>query len=149
MALRLRLARAAADGGRTSPAAAPPAVVAPLSRRAAESRHVCQPRAKPPVAAPAPTKLPVAAAPPAAPGHTATVQLAALASEEAAHGEWQALTKRLPDLLGGRQPSYSRTERDGHTFWRVRTSGFTDAAQARGFCEKVRAKGVGCSVTDS
>jgi hypothetical protein len=125
-----------------------PAALAPLA--AAPQKAATLPAAaKPPVAAPAPTKLPVAAAPPAAPGHTATVQLAALASEEAAHGEWQALTKRLPDLLGGRQPSYSRTERDGHTFWRVRTSGFTDAAQARGFCEKVRAKGLGCSVTDS
>ena len=105
--------------------------------------------ARPPAAVPAPTKLPVAAAPPASSGHTATVQLAALASEEAARGEWQALARRLPDLLGGRQPSYSRTEHDGHTFWRLRTSGFADAAQARGFCEKVRAKGLGCSVTDS
>ena len=92
-------------------------------------------------------QAPVAAAP-APSGHAATVQLAALTSEEAARGEWQALTKRLPDLLGGRQPSYSRTEHDGHTFWRVRTSGFSDAAQARGFCEKVRAKGLGCSVTE-
>jgi hypothetical protein len=128
---------AAAVAAQSPPAAAvPPKAAAPVA-------------AKPQVAAPAPTKLPVPAAPAASAGHTATVQLAALASEEAARGEWQALTKRLPDLLGGRQPSYSRTEHDGHTFWRVRTSGFADAAQARGFCEKVRAKGVGCSVTES
>jgi hypothetical protein len=128
--------------------APPPAALTPPA--AAPQKAAALPVvAKPPVSAPAPTKLPIAAAPPATSGHSATVQLAALASEEAAKGEWQALTKRLPDLLGGRQPSYSRTERDGHTFWRVRTSGFTDAAQARGFCEKVRAKGLGCSVTES
>jgi hypothetical protein len=129
---------------------APPPAAATKADAAVQPKTVAAPTAaKPPVAAPAPTKLPVAAAPPATAGHPATVQLAALSSEEAAHGEWQSLTKRLPDLLGGRQPSYSRTEHDGHTFWRVRTSGFSDAAQARGFCEKVKAKGLGCSVTDS
>jgi hypothetical protein len=134
-----------------APAAAEAPAPAALTLPAAMPQKAAAPpaAAKPPVAALAPTKLLVAAAPPAAPGHTATVQLAALASEDAAHGEWQALSKRLPDLLGGRQPSYSRTEHDGHTFWRLRTSGFSDAAQARGFCDKVRAKGVGCSVTES
>jgi hypothetical protein len=101
---------------------------------------------KPIVAAAAVPPKPTA--PPAASGHYATVQLAALTSEEAARGEWQALSKRMPELLAGRQPSYSRTEHDGHTFWRVRTTGFADAAQARGFCDKVRAKGAGCSVTE-
>ena len=76
------------------------------------------------------------------------VQLAALPTEDAARTEWQHLAKRMPDLLNGRQPSISRTERGGHTFWRVRTSGFADIAQARAFCDHVRAKGGGCSVAD-
>jgi hypothetical protein len=80
--------------------------------------------------------------------HQATVQLAALTSEEAARNEWQMLSKRMPDLLNGRQPVYSRTERDGRTLWRVRTTGFADVAQARTFCERVRSKGAGCSVAD-
>jgi hypothetical protein len=115
----------------------------------------------PPVTAAIPA--PVAAVPPPAPpnpvaaavethlpasGHQTMVQLAALTSEEAARKEWQQLTRRMPELLNGRQPLYSRTERDGHTFWRVRTSGFADAAQARAFCEHVRAKGGSCSVAD-
>ena len=81
-------------------------------------------------------------------GKGAVVQLAALSSEAAAREEWQLLVKRMPDLLNGRQPAYSRTERDGHTFWRVRTTGFTDLAQAKSFCERVRTKGAGCSVAD-
>ena len=76
------------------------------------------------------------------------VQLAALTSEDAAHAEWAQLVKKMPDLLSGRQPHFSRIERDGRTFWRVRTSGFADVGQARGFCDRVRAKSVGCSVAE-
>jgi hypothetical protein len=122
---------------------------------------VAPPAAKPvPAKAPAgiaqpavksvPAKPPVAASEThaATPGHQPMVQLAALTSEDAARAEWAQLTKKMPDLLNGRQPSYSRTERDGHTFWRVRTMGFTDVAQARSFCDRVRTKGAGCSVAD-
>jgi hypothetical protein len=128
-------------------AEAPPAaaVAAPPSAIVAAPKAVPTPP-KPAVAAAAVPARP--SAQPNASGHSATVQLAALTSEEAAHGEWQTLSKRMPELLGSRQPSYSRTEHDGHTFWRVRTTGFADAAQARSFCEKVRAKGAGCSVTE-
>ena len=76
------------------------------------------------------------------------VQLAALSSEEAARNEWKQLSKRVPELLNGRQPSFQRAERDGHTVWRVRTSGFTDVAQARSFCDHARTKGLGCSVAE-
>jgi SPOR domain len=85
---------------------------------------------------------------PPASGHQAMVQLAALPSEDAAHNEWLHLSKRMPELLNGKQPNFSRTERDGHVFWRLRTSGFADIAQARAFCDHVRAKGGGCSVAD-
>jgi hypothetical protein len=81
-------------------------------------------------------------------GKGAVVQLAALSSEDSARTEWQLLLKRMPELLNGRQPAFSRVERDGHTFWRVRTTGFADLAQAKTFCERIRAKGSGCSVAD-
>ena len=74
------------------------------------------------------------------------VQFAALSSEAAARAEWTQLNKRIPDLLGGRQPSFSRTERDGKVFWRVRTGGFADMAQATSFCGLARAKGTACSI---
>lgn len=78
----------------------------------------------------------------------ALVQLAALSSEEAAKSEWQTLTRRMPELLAGHQPVFSKVEHAGHTFWRVRTGGFGDQTQARVFCERVRGKGLGCSVAD-
>ena len=65
-----------------------------------------------------------------------------------AKSEWQRLSKRLPDLLGQRKPAFSKTEHDGKAMWRVRTGGFADVPQATAFCEKVRAKGAGCSVAD-
>ncbi len=74
------------------------------------------------------------------------VQVGALGSEPAAHAEWKHLTATMPDLFGGRQPTVSRTEHDGHVLWRLRTGGFTDVAQATAFCERVRAKRAGCSI---
>jgi hypothetical protein len=134
-------------------AEAPPVAVEPPHAVIAPARPAVVATPKPAAAKPAAVAraqvaaVPFsAAAPPST--HTATVQLAALTSEEAAHGEWQMLSKRMPDLLGNRQPNYSRTEHAGHAFWRLRTSGFADIAQARSFCEKVRAKGLGCSVAD-
>lgn len=97
---------------------------------------------KPVVAA----KAPVPAIAPISAVKGTLVQLAALGSEEAARAEWANLNKRIPDLLGGHQPSFSKTERDGKVFWRVRTGGFTDMAQATSFCERARAKGASCSI---
>jgi hypothetical protein len=124
-----------------APTSAPPVVAAP-----AISAVV-------PAASPAPAKPVVAPKPATVPekrpaANSTLVQFAAVHSEEAAKSEWQRLSKRLPDLLGPHRPAFSKTEREGHTLWRVRAGGFADLPQATTFCEKVRAKGVGCSVAD-
>jgi hypothetical protein len=86
--------------------------------------------------------------PPAAIGTgTATeVQFAALSSKENALSEWGRLQAALPDLLNGRQPLVSKVEVDGRTFWRLRTGGFDNVADATSFCASVRAKGMTCDI---
>jgi hypothetical protein len=78
---------------------------------------------------------------------TTMVQIAAVDSEAMAMPEWTRLAHKAPELLGERKPNVVRTEKDGKTFWRLRTGGFVDAAAASEFCRKVRAKGLGCSIT--
>lgn len=99
----------------------------------------------PPVAAPAQPVVKPATAPSPTPG-AAMVQLAALDSEALATAEWQRLARKVPELLGDRKPNVVRFDRDGKTFWRLRTGGFPDLAAATEFCRKIRAKGLGCSI---
>lgn len=147
-------ARAAEDAAKSVPA---PALTASLPAPSQTVPHQAVHESHPPPMAALPAQRP--APPPAqhpaptassAPAQTQPggrqVQLAALGSEEAARTEWQHLAKRMPDLFNGRRPAFSKTEHDGHALWRLRIGGFTDTAQATIFCERVRAKGAGCSV---
>ncbi len=122
-------------------------------------------RAQRPVASAAPMAAATATAPvpnetvappaviqPAAPAAASSegammVQIAAVDAEALALPEWQRLAGKAPDLLGGRKPNIVRTEKDGKVFWRLRTGGFANTAAAAEFCRKVRAKGVGCTIT--
>lgn len=140
--------------------APPPEAPAPQALRAPPPPVAAAPTPAPiapPVVAAAPLK-PVAAKPVPAPdkraavaaptGKDMLVQLAAVRTEADAKSEWERLTKRMPDLFGPRRPAISKTDHDGRTLWRVRTGGFADLTQAKDFCERVRAKGTGCTVAE-
>ena len=120
-----------------------PAAPAQLAAPAAPAVQAAAPPAPKPMPA-RPAAVAKTAPPPAA--HGPQVQLAAMGSEEAARIEWQRLERKLPDMLGGRKPDVSKIDHDGKTFWRLRTGGFASAAEATSFCDKAKAKGVGCAV---
>jgi hypothetical protein len=78
-----------------------------------------------------------------------TVLLSTSKSEADAQGDWDKLAKKLPDLLRDHRALFQKTDEHGPTPWRLRTGGFSDAAQAKAFCDKVKAKGGQCTVSDS
>lgn len=134
--------------------AAPASSPGPTARVAASAPVSVTPPAPAKAVAAGPAKPVQTATPVPAPAHAATsgkpasIQLAALGTEAAAQAEWETLRKRMPELLNGHRPAISKTERDGKVYWRLRTAGFGDLAQARSVCEKIRAKGGACSVAE-
>ncbi len=150
-------ASASTSAPASAPAPAPTATPAPVPAQVAQATPPL-PRiiigSPPPSAGPAPAPrgpAPSAQTTPAtrterpAQG-AAMVQLAAVDSEAGAQAEWQRLTRKMPDLFGDRQLMAVRAEREGKTFWRVRTGGFADVAEATAFCARVKEKGNACAL---
>jgi SPOR domain len=135
----------AATAAPGAPAAAAPTALAPSAVAASHTGLPLPPPAPPPIQFAAASTAPP---PPAAVGTgTATeVQLAALNSQDAAMRAWQGLQNEFPALFDSRQPLVSKVDVDGHTFWRLRTGGFANIAEATSFCAAVRAKGKGCAI---
>lgn len=123
------------------PAASPAALTsatAPAGSPTPGTSGTAVPRLAPTTATPA--------ARPAESGGT-EVQLAALPTRAAAEAEWEALRRRLPGLLAGRQLVLAEARVGGRLWWRVRTAGFAGPAEARRFCAQARAAGTACDVT--
>jgi hypothetical protein len=78
-----------------------------------------------------------------------TVLLSTSKTEADAQSDWDKMSKKLPDLFHDHRALFQKTDDHGPTPWRLRTGGFADAAQAKAFCDKVKAKGGQCSVIDS
>ena len=72
------------------------------------------------------------------------VQISAAATEDQVNADWQRLLEHLPQLMGGRRPLITRADRNGQVVWRLRTGGFSGLADARAFCDKLRAAQTGC-----
>jgi cell division septation protein DedD len=82
-------------------------------------------------------------------GRTFAVQLSSAKSEAEAQAAWDRLTRKMPELIGQHRALFQKTNEAGPAPWRLRTGGFTDAAQAKAFCEKLKAKGGQCTVVES
>jgi len=78
-----------------------------------------------------------------------TVQLSEAKSEDQARTAWEKLAKKQPELFGQRRALFQKVNESGPTPWRLRTGGFADPAQAKAFCDKVKAKGGQCAVVES
>ena len=78
-----------------------------------------------------------------------TVQLSSARSEAQAQADWNKLAKRMPDLMAEHRALFQKINEPGPAPWRLRTGGFADPAQAKAFCDKVRAKGGQCAVVES
>jgi len=130
------------NGDRTAAAAIlskdlPPAQV----QEALNAFASAQPNAAAAMMGAAPTPAPAAG--------SVMVQLAGpVPSRDAAQVKWDRLAKQLPSELGGRAPIIAQVEDQGHTVWRVRTSGFADGAAANSFCDRVRITGTSCTVIE-
>jgi hypothetical protein len=80
---------------------------------------------------------------------TVTVQLSEAKSEAQAQLLWEKLAKKQPDLFGQHRALFQKVTDRGAAPWRLRSGGFADPAQAKAFCDKVKAKGGQCSVIES
>jgi len=114
--------------------------------------------------APSPTPEPVAVEPPPSPAPLAPaadpleaavaavtgdylIQIAALRSEEAAEGEWQRVSSRYPDILGGLKPVIVRADLgERGIFFRLRAGPLADRPAAEEVCGSLAAQSVGCLV---
>jgi hypothetical protein len=78
-----------------------------------------------------------------------TVQLSSAKTEAAAQLDWDKLAKKQPDLFRDHHALFQKSNEPGPAPWRLRASGFTDPAQAKSFCDKIKAKGGQCTVIES
>ena len=98
--------------------------------------------------APAPPALPAPTTAEAPASTGASVQLGALNTPMAAERAWRNMTAATPALFSGREPEIIPATVNVKTFYRLRLSGFGDAAAAQTFCGKVLATGNVCTVAD-
>ena len=153
-----------ADAPPKPTAAVPPALTQSRPPAVATAPAATAPAPPQPLAAPAPVAPPAvhqpvtsADAAPAAgdaastdslAAHGPEVQLAALDTEAAAQAEWSRLTRQAPGLFASRHPAILRASRGGREFFRLRTGGFANLAEATAFCGQAKAAGVACTLAD-
>jgi hypothetical protein len=75
---------------------------------------------------------------------TNLVQLGAYPSTETAVAEWARMSALFADFMDGKERVIQQASSGGSTFYRLRASGFTEAADARRFCATLQAANTDC-----
>ncbi|MRX50806.1 SPOR domain-containing protein [Paracoccus sp. S-4012] len=83
------------------------------------------------------------------PSGAMVVQIGAFDSDAIARSEWDRVAGRNGGLFSGKSQLVQQTEKGGRTFWRLRVAGFDTPADARGFCESLKAAGTDCIPTQA
>ena len=135
--------QAAAEPAAAEPAAAPAIIPASVPGVSRSLRPVARSRIVPAAA----TTQEAPAAPTVVrdlPAGTKLVQLGAFESPDHAMAEWRRLTVRFRELLTTRDPVVQEAQSGGRTFYRLRTGGFADLADARRLCSALVAADAPC-----
>jgi hypothetical protein len=82
--------------------------------------------------------------PAAIPTGTRLAQLGAFDTPEVARKEWERLSGRFGDYLGGKSRVIQEAQSGGRTFYRLRAMGFDDINDARRFCSALLAENAAC-----
>lgn len=78
------------------------------------------------------------------PAGTRLVQLGAFDSAEVAREQWDILSARFEDYMGGKSRVIEKAQTGGKTFYRLRAMGFADLADSRRFCSVLMAAKAAC-----
>ncbi len=78
------------------------------------------------------------------PAGTNLVQLGAYPSADVAAEEWTRIRSLFAEFMGDKERVIQEASSGGSTFYRLRASGFTEAAAARRFCETLKAGNAEC-----
>lgn len=78
------------------------------------------------------------------PAGTKLVQLGAYDTPALAEADWQRISARFADFMGGKSPVIQQATSGGRTFFRLRTQGFSDLNDARRFCSVLMAENAAC-----
>lgn len=81
------------------------------------------------------------------PAGTRLIQLGAFDSEAVARRQWQQISGRHSDLLGGKDHYVQKIDSSGRTFYRLRVAGYANKQETLAACAALTARGLPCMPT--
>lgn len=75
------------------------------------------------------------------------IQLGAFDSEAVARRQWEQISARHGDLLGGKEYYVQKIDRSGRIFYRLRVAGYANKQETQAACAALTARGLPCMPT--